>query len=90
MTSTFTGNRTVVPVVDPMSPTPLYRQLANLLEAQIKAGKLRPGDPLPSEKQLVQEYGVARGTARRAVELLRERGQVITIQARGTFVAEKG
>ncbi len=90
MTSTFMGNRTVVPVVDPMSPTPLYVQLANLLEAQIKAGKLRPGDLLPSEKQLIQEYGVARGTARRAVELLRERGLVITIQARGTFVAEKG
>ena len=43
MTSTFTGNRTVVPVVDPMSPTPLYRQLANLLEAQIEAGELAAG-----------------------------------------------
>jgi DNA-binding GntR family transcriptional regulator len=77
-------------VVNPLSPTPLYVQLANLLEAQIKAGKLAPGDLLPSEKHLVQEHGVARGTARRAVEVLRERGLVITIQARGTFVADKG
>lgn len=83
------STRTVVPVVDPMSPTPLYLQLTNLLEARIKAGKLKPGDLLPSEKQLVQDYGVARGTARRAVELLRERGLAITIQARGTYVAEK-
>jgi GntR family transcriptional regulator len=90
MTSTFTGRPTVVPVVNPLSPTPLYVQLADLLEAQIKAGKLAPGDRLPSEKQLVQEHGVARGTARRAVEVLRERGLVITIQARGTFVPEKG
>jgi DNA-binding GntR family transcriptional regulator len=76
-------------VVNPLSPTPLYVQLADLLEAQIKAGTLTPGDLLPSEKQLVQEHGVARGTARRAVEVLRERGLVITIQARGTFVADK-
>jgi DNA-binding GntR family transcriptional regulator len=89
MTSTFAGRPTVVIVVNPLSPVPLYVQLANLLEAEIKAGKLAPGALLPSEKQLVQEHGVARGTARRAVELLRERGLVMTIQARGTYVAEK-
>jgi GntR family transcriptional regulator len=34
----------------------------------------------------VQEYGIARGTARRAVEVLRDEGLVITVQGRGTYV----
>ncbi|MFC4998540.1 GntR family transcriptional regulator [Dactylosporangium cerinum] len=42
---------------------------------------------MPSENQLVQEYGIARGTARKAIQLLRERGPVITVVGRGTYVA---
>jgi DNA-binding GntR family transcriptional regulator len=72
-----------------MSPTPLYVQLADLLAGMIEKGQLAPGLPLPSESRLVQEHGVARGTARRAVELLRERGLVVTVPQRGTYVAEK-
>jgi DNA-binding GntR family transcriptional regulator len=75
-----------VSIMNPLSPVPLYEQLADLLAERIERGELAAGDALPSEKTLTQEYGVARGTARRAVELLRERGLVITIQARGTFV----
>ncbi|WP_369077226.1 GntR family transcriptional regulator [Paractinoplanes aksuensis] len=37
--------------------------------------------------QLVQEHGVARGTARKSLQLLRERGLVVTVVGRGTFVA---
>ncbi|MFF5082320.1 GntR family transcriptional regulator [Actinoplanes sp. NPDC000266] len=47
---------------------------------------LIPNRPIPSETALVQEFGIARGTARHAVELLRERGLVATIPGRGTFV----
>ncbi|MET0422772.1 MAG: GntR family transcriptional regulator [Actinoplanes sp.] len=41
---------------------------------------------MPSENQLVQQYGVARGTARKAIQLLRERGLVVTVVGRGTYV----
>ncbi|MEH1013392.1 GntR family transcriptional regulator [Micromonospora sp. CPCC 206060] len=75
-------------MVDPMNPTPLYVQLADVLAAQIGAGELRPRQPLPSETQLRQTYGVARGTVRAAVALLRERGLVVTLPQRGTYVAE--
>ena len=37
-------------------------------------------------KSLVQEFGVARGTVRRAIEVLRDAGLVVTVQGRGTFV----
>jgi DNA-binding GntR family transcriptional regulator len=73
-------------MVDPMSPTPLYVQVADLLAAEIKAGNIAPGAAIPSESRLQQEYGVARGTARRAVALLVERGLVVTVPQRGTYV----
>jgi GntR family transcriptional regulator len=76
-------------MTNPLSSTPLYQQLADLLEGQINSGKLKPGQPLPSELHLQQTYGVARGTVRQAMRALRERGLIVTIQARGSFVAER-
>jgi GntR family transcriptional regulator len=76
-------------VTDPMDPTPLYEQVANLIAARIEAGELEPRDPIPSELAIQQEYGVARGTARKAVEVLRDRGLVVTIPQRGSYVADR-
>lgn len=67
-------------------PTPPYQQLASILRDRIAAGEFRPGDALPSEKDLVQEHGLARETVRRAVKVLRDEGLVVTIPGRGTFV----
>ncbi|MFC4107854.1 GntR family transcriptional regulator [Micromonospora zhanjiangensis] len=75
-------------MIDLMSPTPLYVQLADLLAGRIADGDLAPRQPLPSESTLQQEYGVSRGTVRAAMALLRERGLVVTIPQRGTYVAE--
>ena len=66
--------------------TPIYLQLAAILRARIASGELRPGRPIPSEQSLVQQYGVARLTARKAVALLREEGLVRHVVGRGTFV----
>jgi DNA-binding GntR family transcriptional regulator len=76
-------------MIDPLSPTPLYVQLADLIAAQIKRGELKPRQPLPSETTLRQQYGVSRGTVRAAVRLLRDRGVIVTIRARGSYVAPK-
>lgn len=75
-------------VTSPLSNVPLFRQLADVLAGQIERGELRPGQPLPSELHLQQTYDVSRGTVRKAMAELRERGLVVTIHARGTFVAE--
>ncbi|MCO8274403.1 winged helix-turn-helix domain-containing protein [Actinoplanes sp. TRM 88003] len=64
----------------------LYVQLADLLAGMIERGELKEGDPLPSESYLQQEYGLARGTVRSAVRLLRERDMVTTAPQRGTYV----
>ncbi|TDD25595.1 GntR family transcriptional regulator [Actinomadura sp. KC06] len=49
---------------------------------------LRPGARQPGERELADGYGVAVGTARRAIEELRERGLVVTLASKGSFVVE--
>ena len=75
--------------VDQLDPAPLWEQLAGIIREQIKAGHYEPRQVLPSENQLQQEHGVARGTVRRAMEALAVEGWTVTIQGRGTFVAPK-
>jgi DNA-binding GntR family transcriptional regulator len=41
---------------------------------------------VPSESQLEQEFGIARGTARKAIAVLRDEGLVITVKGRGSYV----
>jgi DNA-binding GntR family transcriptional regulator len=64
-------------------------QVAADIEADIDSGVLEPDTRLPSEAELATQYGVARVSIRRAIELLRERGKVLTFHGRGTYVAEK-
>jgi GntR family transcriptional regulator len=71
---------------DPQAAAYMYRQVADHIAARIDAGELRPGARLPGERALAEEYGVALGTVRRAVEELRERGLVETLPAKGTYI----
>jgi GntR family transcriptional regulator len=75
--------------VSDWDPTPISRQIAAVLREKIKSGEYGPEARLPSEKDLVQEYGVARETARRVFRFLREEGLVVTLPGRGTFVPPK-
>ena len=72
--------------VDPQSATPVYVQVADILRSRIQSGQLLPDRPVPSETQLQQEFGVARGTARKAIALLREQSLVVTVKGRGSYV----
>jgi GntR family transcriptional regulator len=66
-------------VIDPEGMTPVYVQVADVIAARIARGDLVPNRPIPSETAMVQEFGIARGTVRRAVELLRERDRVAPV-----------
>lgn len=72
--------------IDPDGPIPVYRQVADIIEARIRAGELKADRPVPSVAQLTQEFGIARGTALKALDTLRERRLVVTVVGRGTFV----
>ncbi|GLY63814.1 GntR family transcriptional regulator [Amycolatopsis taiwanensis] len=70
------------------TPGYIYERMADHIATRINAGELAPHKPLPAERRLAEEYGVSLGTARRATELLRERGLVVTLRSKGTFVAD--
>lgn len=76
-------------MIDFEGPTPLYQQVADHIAARIESGDLPPRRAVPSESRIAQEYGVGRSTARKALDLLKERGLVFGVTGRGTFVAER-
>ncbi|WP_188194413.1 GntR family transcriptional regulator [Nonomuraea sp. SYSU D8015] len=65
----------------------IYLIIAKDVIARIRRGELRPNRAIPSEKALMRRHGVAKVTARKAVEHLRERGWVFTVPYRGTYVS---
>jgi GntR family transcriptional regulator len=64
-----------------------YMQVADDVERRINDGEITA--KLPAERELAEDYGVAYTTVRRAMEILRERGLIITRHGRGTFVKPK-
>ncbi|MEV7781353.1 winged helix-turn-helix domain-containing protein [Kitasatospora sp. NPDC088351] len=75
--------------IDPDAEEHPYQQIAADVIRAIRSGELRPGGRVPSESALIQTYGVARNTARHAVEFLRDEGWVRTLPQRGTFVVDR-
>ena len=73
--------------LDATSGLPLYMQLVNVIKSAITRGELRPGDVLPSERELVEQLAIARGTVRKAFQQLLEDGILLRNQGSGTFVA---
>ena len=76
-------------MVDPSIDRPVYLQIADELRAMIESGEIEPRHALPSVTTLVQRYGVADQTVRKAVAVLRAEGLVHTVNGKGTFVTAR-
>lgn len=74
-------------MLDANNITPLYRQLLDELRANIERGVCAPGEKLPSELELAQQYGVSVVTVRKATDELASLGLVEKKRGKGTFVA---
>lgn len=72
-------------MIDPTADRPVYKQLADLVRAQIRRGTLKPDQRVPAEKDYVERYGISRDSVRRAMAMLRSEG-LITTTARGSRV----
>ena len=78
-----------VPEIDYRGELPPHRQMAAWIVSRIDTGELTEGQPIPSEKELQDAFGIARTTARRAIAYLRDNGVVRTVAGRGTYVAKR-
>lgn len=66
----------------------LYQQVAETLRGHLRGGRFAPGDRLPGNEELAQQFNVNRLTLRRAIVDLIDEGLLVTQPSRGTFVAD--
>jgi GntR family transcriptional regulator len=69
-------------------PRPPYVQVADVLRREIERGEYRPGQKLPSVRDLSERFGIAPMTVGNVLRVLREEGLVFTTPGRGTFVGD--
>jgi GntR family transcriptional regulator len=79
-----------LPLISPAAQGALYEQIIEGIQREISAGRLRPGDALPSFRQLATDLMVSVITVKRAYEELERGGILYRRQGLGTFVAETG
>jgi GntR family transcriptional regulator len=68
---------------------PAYMQIADAIRAQIRDNELQPGAQLPTEREMMQTWGVSSRTIRVALDQLRAEGLISSKQGRGVFVREQ-
>jgi len=73
--------------IDGGSDVPIYRQLVQQVRREVMLGRLRPGDQLPSVKELVDALSVNPNTVVKAFSELEHQGMIVRRQGVGTFVA---
>jgi len=73
--------------LDRDAPIPLYYQIEEYFRQAIAEGRLKPGDPLPSDNELAAKLGIGKMTVRQAMSGLVHEGLIYRYQGKGTFVA---
>jgi len=74
--------------LDHRSGVPIYLQIVEQVRQRVSTGELRPGDQLPTVRQMATELRVNFNTIARAYRLLDEAGLISTQQGRGTYIWE--
>jgi len=74
------------PIATPLDTAPLYQRVADRIANRIYDGHWRPGEPIPNEFALADEFSVSQGTIRKAMSVVEEAGFGVRQQGRGTFV----
>lgn len=77
-------------VFRPLRHAPAYKALSAEIERQILGGALKPGDALPAEQELAEQFGVNRSTVREAIRLLEQEGLLVRVAGRRLQVALPG
>jgi GntR family transcriptional regulator len=70
------------------SPEPVYEQIVRQIQEAVKAGRLKPGTPLPPVRQLAGDLSLNRNTVARAYRILEDQGVILTAGRKGTFIRQ--
>lgn len=73
-------------VLDKNNPTPLYYQLKEIIREGIEKGVWKTGDTIPTEMELIEQYGISRSTVRQAILALVNDGYLRREKSKGTIV----
>ena len=65
-----------------------YKEIFNDLAEKISQGVYKTNELLPSEKQLIEQYEASRDTVRKALDLLAQRGLILKVKGKGSFVLD--
>ena len=76
-------------IISNSSGQPIYEQICRQLKGAVASGKLRPGDPLPSIRNLARDLRISVITTKRAYEELERDGFIQTVAGKGSFVAQQ-
>lgn len=63
-------------------------EVVSKIEKEVLSGKLNPGERLPSEEKLCEQFGVSRTVIREAIQQLRGRGMLRTLKGSGSYIAD--
>ncbi|WP_078390786.1 GntR family transcriptional regulator [Shouchella patagoniensis] len=74
-------------MINKQSPIPIYFQIEELIKRQIADGVLKPGEALPSERELADQYEVSRMTVRQGISNLVQQNKLYREKGKGTFVS---
>lgn len=74
--------------LDHRSGIPIYLQIVEQIRQRVSTGELRPGDQLPTVRQMATELRINFNTVARAYRMLDETGLISTQQGRGTYIWE--
>ena len=85
--ATLNAPKLWTPKMNSLDGGPLYKGVQRALMEQLATGDLKPGQLIPSERQLAMEYRVSIGTLRKAIDELVENRILIRQQGKGTYVA---
>jgi len=66
---------------------PVYLDIVHSVTEGIRQGTMKPGDRLPTERELADKLGVARGTVNKAYDLLKRGNLVVAVQGAGSYVS---
>ena len=74
-------------IISNSSGQPIYEQICRQIKGAVASGKLKPGEPLPSIRNLARDLRISVITTKRAYEELERDGFLVTVAGKGCFVA---